>query len=169
MVPLVEIYMPEIRKSNALTMGLRLPCTNPLIWSRKLCITWNTTDLILLIQSVLSYNSEHIFVYPTMSLFLCMHWPFVHWSIVFIFLWEFLLIRLLRGPVMSNASFNVCIYWICLLVFYCIALYIVGPFYYHGLILIPAWISNHLPSKMYGEITYPFPNFNGGTVEISNG
>ena len=29
------------------------------------------------------------------------------------------------------------------------------------LILIPVWISNHMPNKMWGEITYLFPNFNG--------
>ena len=41
-----------------------------------------------------------------------------------------------------------------------------GCFYYHGLTLIPAWISNHMPSKVWGEITYPFLNFNGCTVEV---
>ena len=41
-----------------------------------------------------------------------------------------------------------------------------GPFYQHGLTLIPAWISNHLPGKMWDEITYPFLNFNGATVEV---
>ena len=39
-----------------------------------------------------------------------------------------------------------------------------GPWYQHGLTLIPAWISNHKPSKVWGEITYPFPNFNGCTI-----
>ena len=34
------------------------------------------------------------------------------------------------------------------------------------LTLIPAWISNHMPSKLQGEITYPFLNFNGCTVEV---
>ena len=38
--------------------------------------------------------------------------------------------------------------------------------YSHGLTLIPAWISNYMPSKMWDEITYPFPNFNGATVEV---
>ena len=39
-----------------------------------------------------------------------------------------------------------------------------GP---HGLTLIPAWISDHIPSKVCGEITYPFPNLNDGcTVEV---
>ena len=41
-----------------------------------------------------------------------------------------------------------------------------SPFYLHGLTLIPAWISNHMPGKVWGEITYPFLNFNGCTVEV---
>ena len=41
-----------------------------------------------------------------------------------------------------------------------------GPFYKHGLTLIPAWISNYMPSKMWDEITYPFPNFNGCTIGV---
>ena len=41
-----------------------------------------------------------------------------------------------------------------------------GFFYYQGLTLIPAWISNHTPSKVWDEITYPFLNFNGCTVEV---
>ena len=41
-----------------------------------------------------------------------------------------------------------------------------GPFYLRGLTLIPAWISNHMPSKVWDEITYPFLNFNGCTVEV---
>ena len=28
------------------------------------------------------------------------------------------------------------------------------------------WISNHMPSKVWDEITYPFLNFNGCTVEV---
>ena len=31
---------------------------------------------------------------------------------------------------------------------------------------IPAWKSNHIHDKVWSEITYPFPNFNGITVEI---
>ena len=31
---------------------------------------------------------------------------------------------------------------------------------------IPAWISNHILSKVWDEITYPFPNFNACTVEV---
>ena len=31
---------------------------------------------------------------------------------------------------------------------------------------IPAWISGHMPSKVWDEIIYPFPNFNGCTVEV---
>ena len=41
-----------------------------------------------------------------------------------------------------------------------------GPFYQHGLTLIPAWISNHMPSKVWDEITCPFPNFSGTAVEV---
>ena len=39
-----------------------------------------------------------------------------------------------------------------------------GPFYQRG--LSPAWISNHTPGKVWGEITYPFPSFNGANVEV---
>ena len=31
---------------------------------------------------------------------------------------------------------------------------------------IPAWINNHIPSKVWDEITNPFLNFNGCTVEV---
>ena len=41
-----------------------------------------------------------------------------------------------------------------------------GPFYWHGLTLIPAWISNRIHYNVWDEITYPFLNFNGATVEI---
>ena len=40
------------------------------------------------------------------------------------------------------------------------------PFYEHGLTLIRAWISNYIQYKVWGEITYPFPDFNGCTVEV---
>ena len=39
-----------------------------------------------------------------------------------------------------------------------------GRFYLYGLTSIPAWISNHTPTKVRDEITYPFLNFNGTTV-----
>ena len=32
--------------------------------------------------------------------------------------------------------------------------------------LIPAWIKNYMSSKVWEEITYPFPNFNGCTIEV---
>ena len=32
--------------------------------------------------------------------------------------------------------------------------------------LFTAWISNQIHYKMWGEIPYPFPNFNGATVEV---
>ena len=41
-----------------------------------------------------------------------------------------------------------------------------GPIYYHGLTLIPAWISYHTLSKVWDEITYPFPNFSIATAEV---
>ena len=44
-----------------------------------------------------------------------------------------------------------------------------GPFYLHGLTLILAWISNHMPNKVWEEITYPFPKFNVVTIEFVYG
>ena len=40
------------------------------------------------------------------------------------------------------------------------------PFCQHRLTLIPVWISNHMPSKVWDEITCQFPNFNGSTVKV---
>ena len=34
------------------------------------------------------------------------------------------------------------------------------------LTLIPIWISNYMPSKVWDEITHSFPNFTGATVEL---
>ena len=41
-----------------------------------------------------------------------------------------------------------------------------GPLYKHGLTLIPLWIRNHIYSKVWDAIIYPFLNFNGCTVEV---
>ena len=41
-----------------------------------------------------------------------------------------------------------------------------GPFYSHGVTLIPARISNYMPGKVWDGITYPFLNLNGCTVEV---
>ena len=41
-----------------------------------------------------------------------------------------------------------------------------GPFYWHDLSLIPAWISNCIHYKVWDEFTYSFLNFNGATVEV---
>ena len=41
-----------------------------------------------------------------------------------------------------------------------------GLFYKHGLTVIPAWISNYIHYNAWDEITYPFLNFNGATVEV---
>ena len=35
-----------------------------------------------------------------------------------------------------------------------------GPFQWHGLTLIPVWISGHTSNKVCGEFIYPFQNFN---------
>ena len=39
-----------------------------------------------------------------------------------------------------------------------------GPCYLHGLTLIPAWLSNCIPHKVWDEITHPFSNFNGKVI-----
>ena len=31
---------------------------------------------------------------------------------------------------------------------------------------LTTWITNHMPGKVWDELTYPFPNFNGATVEV---
>ena len=36
-----------------------------------------------------------------------------------------------------------------------------------GLILIPPWISKYVYHNVWEEITYIFPSFNGGTVEMN--
>ena len=41
-----------------------------------------------------------------------------------------------------------------------------GPFHQHGLTLIPAWLSNHMLSKICDEVTYSFPNFNSCIVDV---
>ena len=40
------------------------------------------------------------------------------------------------------------------------------PIYYYGSIQIPAWISNYIHYEVWGDITYPFLNFNGCTIEV---
>ena len=44
-----------------------------------------------------------------------------------------------------------------------------GPFYYHGLTVIPAWINNYVHSKVWDEITYPFPSTMPSVVELIRG
>ena len=39
-----------------------------------------------------------------------------------------------------------------------------GPFYW--MTLIPSWINNYIHYKVWDEITYPFPNLIGATVEV---
>ena len=39
-----------------------------------------------------------------------------------------------------------------------------GPFYQHGVTLIPVWTSNHTPNKVWDGITYPFLKPNGNFI-----
>ena len=48
----------------------------------------------------------------------------------------------------------------------CLVVDLWRPIFYHGLTLIPVWISNHMSGKLWDKNTYPFPNFNGCTVEV---
>ena len=43
---------------------------------------------------------------------------------------------------------------------------ICAPFHKHILTLIQVWINNYNHFKVWGEFFYPFPNFNGATVEV---
>ena len=36
----------------------------------------------------------------------------------------------------------------------------------YGADVIQAWMTNHIPSIVWGEITYLFPNFNGSLDEV---
>ena len=36
----------------------------------------------------------------------------------------------------------------------------------YGSTLIPVWLSNHMSSQMWDDITCSFPNFNGAAVEV---
>ena len=51
-------------------------------------------------------------------------------------------------------------------IFLWFVLYTSGPFYWHGLPLIPVWICNYIHYKVWDEITHPFLNLNGATVEV---
>ena len=41
-----------------------------------------------------------------------------------------------------------------------------GPFYWYGLTLIPAWINNHMPKKVWDGVIYSFANFKSCTIEV---
>ena len=43
-----------------------------------------------------------------------------------------------------------------------------GPFYYHGLTLIPVWITNYTHYNMCDESISPFLNFNGSKLQRFN-
>ena len=40
------------------------------------------------------------------------------------------------------------------------------PFYYYGLTFTTTWISNYTCYRVWYEITYPFSNINGKTIEV---
>ena len=46
--------------------------------------------------------------------------------------------------------------------------YALAPFslWCEATILIQAWMNNYIHYKVWDEIIYPFPNFNGATVEV---
>ena len=46
---------------------------------------------------------------------------------------------------------------------------VIGPLLLNWIYLIPAWINNHMPNKLWDGIIYPFPNFNGYTVKFESG
>ena len=46
----------------------------------------------------------------------------------------------------------------------CIVLW--GSFYQYGLTLFSAGISNHMPSKVWDDIIFPFPYFNGCIIKV---
>ena len=43
----------------------------------------------------------------------------------------------------------------------------IRSFYQYGLTSMPAWASNHMPNKVWDEITNPLPTFNDVNVEVS--
>ena len=45
---------------------------------------------------------------------------------------------------------------------FCFDIYV----FWHGLTLIPAWISNGIVYNVWDKITYLFPNFNSCTIEV---
>ena len=48
-----------------------------------------------------------------------------------------------------------------------LTVYILASFYKYGLTWIPTWIqSNQMTNKVWGDITNPFPNVNGCTIEV---
>ena len=68
---------------------------------------------------------------------------------------------------MSSAKWRQ--FWLGFKVLWCLTIEAWGAFYLHGLTLIPAWISNRMPCKVWDEIIYSFLNLNGCTVKFKNG
>ena len=42
----------------------------------------------------------------------------------------------------------------------------IGTLLFTSFTLIPAWIINYIHYKVWDDITFPFPNFNGASVEV---
>ena len=58
--------------------------------------------------------------------------------------------------------------WFALMITIFLACWRLGPFYYHGLTLIRARISNHIHYDVWDGFIYPFPNINGVTEKWFN-
>ena len=71
-----------------------------------------------------------------------------------------------RRPITKQASATVLFTWLTGDGVYHGTHRLLGPLLLHDLTLIPPWISNHMPGKVWVKITYPFLNFNGTTVEV---
>ena len=54
------------------------------------------------------------------------------------------------------------LWWVCVLE----ADTLWGHLYMHGITVISAWISNNIHCKVWSEIKYTFPNFNGAIVKF---
>ena len=56
--------------------------------------------------------------------------------------------------------------WVTLYMSYLIIYFLMFLSWWHVVTLIQTWISNYNHYKLWDEISYPFPNFNGVTVEV---
>ena len=82
----------------------------------------------------------------------------LHVSVVYRRKWRFVLLSTEQKMTISASSYIYAMYQT--------SLNARTPFYLHGLTLTPAWISNRMPSKVWEEMTDPFPNSNGCNAEV---